>query len=377
MFTALPFTGKSNDSSFIILRRRCFIAGLISRTGAQALREQTVEANGSTLAHKIAEDFTKFLETFHSYREPYDDALDAWLHESYAKAKRKRQYFDFRSQPYFSPSSANSDKRELYEKMVGAKRDEQDVKPWQRRWTALGTQVGDWIQREILLAERHYGKFTGKAPYFTMARTDEGYPFFEDFVKTMKVIEHNGKRFSLFGTCDGVMEYVTDDGETLRVGLEIKSKQTTAAQTSDYSMREPKEDHVKQVTCYSIMYDVDYYVILYVNTSKKAWNMSDEEYAKSPDFKAFGIAITDEMKRDVLDTFAEVVALAEIGSPPPLDLDKFTFNNFKTACALSLSDDEFNEIKTKVQAVKRSRLPDWKKRSYIEALEFIEAVRND
>lgn len=297
------------------------------------------------------------------------------MHACYAAVKKKRQFFDFRSQPYFSPSSANSDKRELYVKAIGAKRDQQDVKPWQRRWTALGTAVGDWIQREILLAERHYKKFTGEGARFKMARTFEGYPYFEDFVKTMKVIEHNGKRFSLFGTGDGVMEYVTDDGEVIKVGLEIKSKQTTYSQTSDYSMRAPKDDHIKQVTCYSLMYDVDYYIILYMNTSRKSWMMSDSDYAKAPDFKAFGVQITDDMKRDVLDNFASILESVELGNPPPLDLSRWTFNNYKTACALSLTDEEYDEIKTQVHAVKKSRIPDWKKIQYVDALEFITTVR--
>jgi hypothetical protein len=328
------------------------------------------------IEEKIAQDFTKYFNTFHSYREPYDDQLDEWLHAKYAHVKKKRQFFDFRSQPYFSPSSANSCRRELYEKVRKSKRDEQAVYPWQRRWTALGTAMGDWIQREVLLAERHYEKFTGEEPRFMMDRTKDDEPFFEDFVKTMKVVEHRGHRFSLFGTSDGVLTYRADNGEVLRVGLEIKSKQTTAAQTSDYSMREPKEDHVKQVTCYAIMYDVDYYIVLYVNASKKSWMMSEEDFAKTPDFKAFGLAITDEMKTEVLDGFADVLDAVKKNEAPPVDLTKWTFNGFKTAIAESLTEEEYEEIKRKVSQVRRSSLPEWKKRGYAEALNYIDEVRS-
>lgn len=324
---------------------------------------------------KIAEDFTEFLNTFHSYREPWDSQLDAWLHGCYAQILKKRQYFDFKCQPYFSPSSSNSCPRELYEKIKGAKRDLQDMQPHQRRWTAQGTAVGDWLQRDVLLAERHYKKFTGEEPRFKMARNGEGSPFFEDFVKTMKVIEHNGVRFSLFGTCDGVLEYTSDTGEIIRVGLEIKSKQTTYAKTGGYSMRGPEESHVSQVVCYSIMYNVDYYIIVYVNTSKKSWNMTEEDAQKYPDVRAFGIEITDEMRNGVLDYFAGIVKAVTEDNPPKLDLERFTFNNFKTACARSLTDEEYDEIRTHVKAVLRSGLPDWRKQQYLDAYDFIKNVR--
>ena len=333
------------------------------------------DINNQAKAEIIAEDFTAFLNEFHSYPQPYDDPLDAWLHGCYAKVKTKRQFFDFNTQPHFSPSSANSDDRELYEKVLKAKRDTQLEEPHRRRWTALGTAIGDLIQREVLLAERHFEKFTGKAPRFKMARTEHGYPFFEDFVKTMKVITHNGKKFSLFGTGDGVLEYVDDDGEIIRVGLEIKSKQTTHAQTSYHSMKEAKEDHVKQVTCYSIMYDVDYYIILYVNASKKGWFMTDEDKEKYPDIRAFGIYVTEEMKQEVLDKFAGVIDAVDKKQPPKLALDKWIFNNFKQHIAKTLTDDEIADLAQQVARINASHMPAWKKQQLTNAFEEIKELR--
>ncbi|WP_223266656.1 hypothetical protein [Bacillus thuringiensis] len=249
------------------------------------------------------------------------------------------------------------------------------MKPWQRRWQFIGTNIGDAIQRDILLAERHYEKFTGKKPRFRIERTKDGFPAFEDFVKTRKVIEHNDQQFALIGTCDGILEYTDEHGVVTRVGLEIKSKQTTYSKTSEYSLREPGADHVKQVTCYSIMYDLDYYIVLYVNASKKAWNMNEEDYAKYPDFRAFGVAITDEMRNEVLDKFASIVEAAKTKQPPKLDIEHWTFNNYKSACAQSLSYEEYEEIKTQVNRVKRSSLSDTKKAPYIGVLEFIDKVR--
>lgn len=300
----------------------------------------------------------------------YDNALDAQIHRWYADylTNRQRQVWPAKGVPYFSPSAANGDKRALYEKLRGAKKDGGGQPPHQGRWQRIGTAIGDMIQRDILFAERHY-----EAPRFTFERNERGEPMFEEFAKRNVILTYGGRTFSLYGTCDGIMRYVTEDGEVIRVGLEIKSKQTTYSQTSEYSQRNgPKEDHVKQAVCYSLMYGsaaepLDYYVILYVNASKKAWEMTDEDYAKSPDIKAHCVEITDDMRAEVLGRFAEIVAAAEEGRPPALDLTKWTFNGFKSACAASLSDEEMADLERQVGAAMRSGLPDWKKRQYTEA----------
>ncbi|WP_245640059.1 hypothetical protein [Paenibacillus dakarensis] len=200
---------------------------------------------------------------------------------------------------------------------------------------------------------------------------------FEDFAKIGAIIEHRGKRFALYGTGDGIMRYVSEDGEVLRVGLEVKSKQTTSAMTSAYSTRNgPKEDHVKQCVCYSIMYNVDIYVILYVNGAKKSWNMTEDEFAKNPDIAAFGVYITDDMRQEVLDHFADIVTAAEAGTPPKLDIGKWLFNDFKRRIAATLTDDEIAEIERKVNAIQRSGLPDWKKHDAAGVLADILELRN-
>jgi hypothetical protein len=90
----------------------------------------------------------------------------------------------------------------------------------------------------------------------------------------------------------------------------------------------------KQCVAYSIMYGVDYYIILYVNTAKKAWVMSDADYEATPDIRAFGFEITDADRIELLDSFAEIARCINEDIPPALDLSRWTFNNFKTACAL-------------------------------------------
>ncbi|MEV3022682.1 hypothetical protein ABNF07_16155 [Paenibacillus larvae] len=312
------------------------------------------------------------MDGWHARPEVFDDELDAQLHEWYANDLKYKKVWPPRDVPYFSPSSSNSDPRELYQKINGAKRDVVQKPPYQGRWQRIGTAIGDVIQRDILIAERHLDN-----PVFRFEKNVDRTPMFEEFAKKSHVITHLNKKFALYGTCDGILLYTFKDGETVRVGLEIKSKQTTYSQTSLYSMREPKDDHVKQTVCYSIMYDVDYYILFYVNASKKGWNMSDEDYAKSPDIRAFGIYITDTMRSDVLDTFAGVLEHISKGIPPALDIEKWTFNNYKRACALSLTDEEVDDIKRKSDRMLRSSLPDWKKSVYRDCVEYITTVRSE
>jgi len=330
------------------------------------------------LTEEIAANFRKYLDDWHSRPEVYDNELDAQIHRWYADilTDKRRAVWPPRHIPYFSPSSANSDARELYEKVRGAKRERTGQPPHQGRWTTLGTAIGDTAQRSLLFAEKHV-----EGARFRFERNTQAEPMFEDFAKVSRTITHNGASFALYGTCDGIMLYRSDAGEIIRVGLEIKSKQTTYSQTSEFSQRNgPKEDHVKQTVCYSLMYSenaapVDYYVILYVNASKKAWNMDAAEYAKNPDIAVHCIEITDEMRAAVLDNFADIVKAAETSSPPPLNLGKWTFNNYKRACANGLTVDELAALERQVAAVQRSGMKDYEKRQYAEALAEIHAIR--
>lgn len=322
------------------------------------------------LSAQIEGDLVALLDDWHSLPEVWDSGLDAQIHAWYADAPKV-----FPKRPYFSPSSVNDCPRELFLKDKRAKRDEGTRQPHQGRWTRVGTAIGDVIQRDLLFIEKHYEDKTGNVPRFKFLRTKDGRPAFEDFAKINKRVEHIGEVFHLFGAPDGIMHYLTDDGEMIRVGLEIKSKQTTPARTSLYSMRDAEESHVEQTTAYAHMYNCDYYIVLYVNAAKQSWNLTDEQYAKTPDIRAFCRRITDANKTQLLDKLAEQTKAQRTGVKPPLDLDKWTFNNFKEACARDLSDEEFDVIKAQARRMAHSNLPDWKKRGYAEAVEFIVDAR--
>ncbi|MEK4970675.1 hypothetical protein MKX29_24025 [Cytobacillus sp. FSL R7-0696] len=315
--------------------------------------------------NEIAQEFTKELDRWYSLPEQYDNELDRQIHEWYANPPNV-----WPKRPYFSPSSSKACPRELYVKAKRAKKDSFPSQPHQGRWREIGTSIGDLMQRTVLAMERNLPGCP-----FRFERTPDNRPMFEDFAKKNKQVEHNGQSFYLYGTTDGIMQYVNADGEILRVGLEIKSKQTTPARTSLHSMREAEEGHRKQCVAYSIMYDVDYFIILYVNGAKKSWVMTEDEYAATPDIRAFGFEITDTDRAELLDNFAEITRCINAETPPSIDLSRWTFNNFKTACAESLSDEEYLTLKAQVRRMMRSSLPDWKKQNFYEAFEFIKEAR--
>lgn len=234
------------------------------------------------------------------------------------------------------------------------------------------------IQRDILAMERNMAEKGSFAPRFRFERNKNGTPMFEDFAKKSVKVNYDSYTFYLYGTCDGIMEYADPEtGEIIRVGLEVKSKQTSAAKTSFYSMKEPDEKHVKQCYMYGEMYNVDYYIILYVNASKKAWEYPEGEYEKTPDIRAFGFEITPEDKGEVFEHFATILDHVNEMDPPELDPSKWTFNSYKTIIALEMTDEEVEDVRRKKNRVMRSGQPKFIKETYAECLRFIERVRKE
>lgn len=327
-------------------------------------------------------EFLTMLNTYYGAKEIWDTELDILrMQQEIAILEDPKVTYPPKNTAYFSPSSVNSCKRELYIKVkhqlgIGTiKRDEHLSTPLQKRWTSIGTRVGEEVQTALLKIEKHYGKTFGKghAP-FIPARTAEGYPMWENFSKRFVSIPYKGKTINLFGMCDGIIKH-KESGDYC--GIEVKSKSTTPAQTSYYSMKEEKEDHRKQVIAYSLMYkefNLENYLVLYWNVAKKGWNA---DAADDPDVRVFNVEITEEEQLDLLETLYQVLVSVELGNPPKLDLTKWAFNNFKTACALDLSSDEVDELKEQVRRIKASSQPQYLKNSYFEAMKQIVDIRKE
>lgn len=324
------------------------------------------------LAQKIADDLIEQLDLWYSLPETWDNELDTQIHKWYSEAPKT-----FPKRPYFSPSAADACSRELYYKQKRYPKDSFRKQPHQGRWTEIGTNVGDMIQRTILAMERNLEDKTDVSPRFRFIKNEDGTPMFEQFAAKNHRVTHEGKSFYLYGMPDGIMEYYSEDGERLRVGLEIKSKQTTPARTSLYSMKEPEAKHVKQCVLYGEMYDVDMYVILYVNTAHKGWTMDDEDYRKNPDMRAFGIYIDPTEKLDSYDKFVKVLEAVTANEPPALDYDRFLFNNYKQTIAKEMSEEEFEQVKEYCKRIAKSQLPGPKKTRIVDIYMTLKELRYD
>ena len=328
------------------------------------------------LAEQIAQEFIDFMDEFHQHEQPYDDKMDEEFYRQYAnilKEQSKWGYFNWKTapdgtpRPLFSPSSAGKSERELYEKAIRSKKDQRNPNRNQRDWTGLGSQVGGYIQREVMLAERHFEKLTGKKPRFKFERTERNEPAFEHFKKVIHEVEHNGEKFGLNGLPDGILEYISDDGEIIRVGLEVKSFQKGY---TDFKKHEkPKLDHELQTIVYSEMYNLDYYIILYHLTYGADWK---RDFSRN---KAYGKYITQDDRNELFDKFARVTKAKRTGVAPSLDLGSWNFNDYKTAIAEGFTDEEYVELKAQVKRIMKSNIPDWKKRQALDAWEFIADIR--
>lgn len=326
------------------------------------------------LAEHMAKEFIEQLNLFHSQPSPRDSQVDLYLHQCYADVLRRtaKQGYSLPNKPYFSPSSSGSCPRELYLKIKGAERDKQEVQPHQTRWQHIGTKIGDMIQEQVLLMEYHLENLTQVKPKFKFVRNEFAEPMFEEFAYTKTLIKD---KYYLMGTTDGIMYYQLPNGEILRVGLEVKSKQTSYSQTGDFSMKQADPKHKLQTVAYSIMYNVDFWIIVYVNGSKKSWNMSEEDFNKYPDIRAFGHYVTQDMKDKLIAKFDGIIDAVEKNDPPKLDLTKWTFNNFKKACALDLSQEEFVELIEEGIRITKSNLPAYVRKSVEDAIVYIDKER--
>ena len=320
---------------------------------AQAIKKDRIDAQHEQRAFELTRDFIWMLDSWHSIPEPFDPKLEAYFLQTRAEIILNPVELD--EKRYFTPSSANSCPRELFHRLRGDQRDDFDIQPHQGRWQRMGTAFGDMIQRDLLYIHKHFERINGTKPPFIpkyveldLGGSKRKVPYWEDFAKKTMSIVHDGVEINLMGQPDGILRY--RDGST--IGLEIKSKQTSYSRTSQFSMKEADISHVKQVVAYSLLYGIDEFIILYGNLAKKDWVMDYEEYVKYPDIRAFYVKVTEDDKRELLDKFAEVVKAVKENKPPKLDLDKWTFNRYKLACAKSLTADEIKEIEEKLADIR-------------------------
>jgi hypothetical protein len=270
----------------------------------------------------ISEDFHKMMDDFHALNVRDDYKLDTqiltWQIEEMTDGRKNLRGSWDESIPTFSPSGASSSDRDLVFKTLEAQEDEDEFTPQQKRWVSNGSAIHSRQQRDLLYIE----KYLKDAP-FEVLRTKEGKPAWERNTRTVKQIEHNGEKFQLYGMVDGMLYHKPSKK---RIGYDFKTKSTTVAAVGDFKLKAPQENNLIQMIAYSILFEVDEYIIHYESLAKDGWTKGKE--ARN-DMKVFHVKITDEMKKDVLDKFARVTKYAREGVLPPREPDNELFSKYK------------------------------------------------
>jgi hypothetical protein len=298
--------------------------GVTNKGKAKAIKKKNdkVKAMSEEVQTPLSEAFHKMMDDFHGMdiRDDYklDTQILQWQIEEMTDGKNNLRGTFYDNLPVFSPSGVSDSDRDLFFKLVGAEADEQPMTPQQRRWVKNGSAIHSRQQRDLLYIE----KYLDNAP-FEVLRTKEGKPAWERNTRTVKQFEHNGEKFQLYGMVDGMLYYKP---EKKRIGYDFKTKSTTIATVGDYKLKVPQENNVQQMVAYSLLFDVDEYIIHYESLAKDNWTKGTE--ARN-DFKVFHIKITEEMKTELLDKLARVAKAVRTKTLPAREPDKEFFSKYK------------------------------------------------
>ncbi|PFD41434.1 hypothetical protein [Bacillus cereus] len=332
-------------------------------------------------ARQLASKFESQMRYFQSLNLEETDETMLYWHKSFAEQLENGSHND-RPDKFLRPSMVGSDELALWYHLRGHESDEDTLKgkprqdDRQTRWQAIGTVVGDMWQKQVLSAE--YWAARGKCELdFRFERNSKGYPMFEEFARKVYYTEDG---VPLAGTCDGILNFIPQDKDGVklpamktRIGFEVKSKQTSYASTGGYSMKGEDPKHVQQAKTYALMYDLDYYFIVYQNCAKKSWNMTEEDKQKYPDLRIFGIYISPEEKAEHVKYLKYLWELQNSEEKPKLDLLKWNFNSYKRTILGDLTKEDFTYLTHQLLSIENSKYSAFEKKSARESYDEIEA----
>lgn len=361
--------------------------------GSASLHQKDGEdyASERAFARQLADKFKSQMDKFFRKNLSDDPIMLEW-HRNFADIL-ERGIENPPVKKWIRPSMVGADEQSVWMHLHGYKPDtyllDEPQDEVHTRWQAIGTVIGDMLQRQILAAEYWTGKGKAQVDFafervpFECARDYEEcnrtVPMFEEFAR--RYIEIDG--VPVWGTCDGILEYreplkdVCTVSEKVRIGFEVKSKQTTNASTGTFRMKTYEEKHRQQILTYALMYDLDYYIIWYQNCSKKAWSMTEEEKIKYPDCRAFGIYISPEDKKNHKEYLKGLWKLGESRTPKPkLNPLKWTFNSHKISAIVNMTDTEFEELERECSQIENSKeYTTFEKKSAYQCIEEIRQAR--
>lgn len=295
---------------------------LVNKEGAKALKEQVlgeIDIRGFEVSGALYKHFNQLHEIDYS---PIKEVETLLLEQKKYEVSQIGIWADMKKDlSRFSPSGASKCERELYYKAIKAPQDIQTMFPFQKRWTRNATAVHEAVQTDLLYAEKLL-----KNPSFKVARMENGLPAWEKNLQTYKIIEHNGITFAIFGMMDGILEY-TKDGS--KIGFEFKTKSTTIGAVGNFKMKTPQESHILQCVAYSILFDLDEFILMYESLAKDGWNKGADAKV---DFRTFYLKITAEHRAELLDKLSYVAKSVQARDIPDADLEKCLFCPYKTIC---------------------------------------------
>lgn len=318
----------------------------------------------------LADKFKTQMDAYFRKNLSNDPIMKDWhrnFYEALVHQELNPEWYNPPVKKWIRPSMVGSDEQAVWMHLHGYKPDtfllDEPQDEVHTRWQAIGTAVGDVWQQQVLAAE--YWTKKGKAQVdFSFERvirnyTDfpKHYPMFEEFAREY----HELDGVPVWGTCDGILNYhgehpgVTRDLKTTRIGFEVKSKQTTNASTGTYKMKGAEAKHIQQSKTYALMYDLDYYFILYQNCSKKGWTQDEETKTKYPDCRVFGIYISPEEKKAHTEYLKSLWSLKDSEDKPPLDPLNWNFNSHKISAIVNMDNQEWDTLTRKVNEIDKSR----------------------
>ncbi|WDS60605.1 hypothetical protein BC7_00008 [Bacillus phage BC-7] len=336
----------------------------------QAFKELTV-APQEVFIKDLADKFKSQMDAFFRKNLGDDPIMKEWHRSFYLMMEKGTEYPPVKK--WIRPSMVGADEQQLWLQFHGYKSDQELSNEPQdevhTRWQAIGTQIGDMWQRQILASE--YWTKKGKAqvdfrferkPFEIINPSDnlpqnEMFPYFEEFAREYHEIDG----VPVWGTCDGILNYygehpgVTRELSNTRIGFEVKSKQTTNASTGTYKMKTYEDKHRQQILTYALMYDLNYYFILYQNCSKKGWTQDEETKTKYPDVRVFGIYISEEDKKNHISYLKSIWNLRDEDNKPPLNPLKWNFHSHKISAIVNMDGNEYLDLYDKVEEIENSR----------------------
>lgn len=297
--------------------------GLITKRGKE-ITQSALEAVESQRGHELSEAILRMFDRLSlNEPKPAEEIERLLIEEAIANIEDDKSHLDFvRGRVTFSPSSADKCDRNLFYKANWAEEDEQTTFPYQGRWRRNASAVHSAVQRDLLYCE----KVLENPEFIVMRAKRNGRPAWEKNIRTVKHFEHNGVKFSIYGMMDGVLRYEKDKSV---VGFEFKTKSTTLGAIGNYKLKDIQEDHKSQAIAYSLLFGLDEFIFVYESLAKDGWTKGVDA---KPDQRAFYLKVTDEMRTQLLDKFAEVARKKYEGTLPEPDFSKCTFCSYKEKC---------------------------------------------